>query len=134
MGQMTHAVMYGVSEPRLPKGKSWYGDSVEVNGEWKYRNGLLEDFKPGRGPRPDTPSGDSEDHVVGFWVAVGASGERGVPDLGRGFPLDDFLSVKAYRKSYDRAKKAWAKFALFCRAQGVKLPKPRLWLVETEVA
>lgn len=125
MGQMTYAVIYGVDAGEAPETleEGWYS--------------LLEKYKSGNGPRPTTPSGDTENHdVVGFWVAVGASGKDDVPHLGMGFPLDGFLSVPGYKKSYERAKKAWNKFALWAEREGYRemFDNPKLWLVQTEVA
>ncbi|MGK3981355.1 hypothetical protein WMF38_57690 [Sorangium sp. So ce118] len=108
MGQMTHAVMLGVNAGEAPESlgdEGWYA--------------LLERYKAGNGPRPDRPHGDTDDYnVIGFWLAVGASGEDGCPDLDKGFPLVGFLDVPQYRKAYERAQKGWDKFAKWAAKQG----------------
>lgn len=121
MGQMTHAVMYGVKK-NPPKGlaEGWYS--------------LISQYKPDSGPRPDTPHGDGDWNFLGFWVAAGDDGVDGCPYLSEPFALDDFANVKAYKAATARAVKAWAKFAAWCEDRGTKLPAPRLYLVETEVA
>ena len=109
MGQMTYAVMLGVDAGEAPESfgdDGWYA--------------LLDQYTA-RGPAPRRPYGDTDNRdLIGFWVAVGASGEEGCPDLDIGFPLDGFLAVPEYKKSHRRAQKAWVKFAA--------------WLVQTEVA
>ena len=96
---------------------------------------LLLLYKSGKGPKPDRPCGDTDTYnLIGFWVAVGASGEAGCPDLDKSFPLDDFLTVPEYKKAYERARAAWEKFAPWAEARGHKFGEPRLWLVQTEVA
>ncbi len=124
MGQMTHAVIYGCMQnppEETPYGEGWFE--------------FIDDFPAGRGPRPGTPSGDYEgDEIVGFWVAVGESGEDRCPSLDEPFALDGFRDVKAYAKSLTRAEKAWEKFAAWCAKRKITLGPPRLWLVQTEVA
>ena len=130
MGQMTHAVMLGAPMVKPPKGKTWWGDSKEVGGEYVYEDGLLDMFKSGRGPKPET---DENANVIGFFVACGASGKSGVPDLKGPIDLARFEKAKPYAKAIAKARKAWERFAVFCQKQGVKLEKPRFFLVETEV-
>lgn len=143
MGQMTYAVLYGVKmkAPKHLGEDRWYA--------------LIERYKQRKGAKglePAHPCGDDDFDGIGFWCAVGASGEDGVPDLA-GFPLDDFAGAsKAHKRSLDKAKEAWAEFATWCSkeqsgtyARGTKweqawtqppiaFPEPRLYLVQTEVA
>lgn len=124
MGQMTMAVMLAVDAGEPPESlgdDGWYC--------------LLEKYNPGDGPTPAQPYGDDDDkYLIGFWIAVGASGEDGCPDLSASVPLDDFLGVPEYKKSHGRAKKAWKKFAAWAASQGHTFSEPRVWLVQTEVA
>ncbi len=125
MGQMTMAVMLAVDAGEAPESMDdgWYD--------------LLGAYKAGRGPKPATPTGDADmPDLIGFWVAVGASGEDGYPYLDQSFPLNlaGFLTVPEYKKAYDRAQKAWTKFAAWAEKKGHKFGEPRLWLVQTEVA
>ncbi len=123
MGRMTHAVILGVDASR-------YAKSLGEDG-WST---ILDKYKAGRGPRPDHPGGDTKNYdVIGFWVAVGASGEEGCPDLDEGFPLERFLDVPKYRKAHDRARKAWEKFKPWAETKGFDFGEPRLWFVTTEV-
>ncbi len=122
MGQMTLAVIYGCDQtPPDTLEEGWYS--------------LIDKYNHGVGPQPDTPHGDGNHDIIGFWVAVGASGEDGVPDLDEDFPLDGLLTVLKYNQAYRRAVKAWAKFAAWAeKKRGIKLDSPRLWLAQTEVA
>jgi hypothetical protein len=124
MGQMTHAVILGVDA-------SGHAASLGDGGLYD----LLDKYKAGRGPRPDHPHGDTKNYdVIGFWVAVGASGKDGVPDLDTGFQLDGFLDVPEYREAHQRARAAWATFRPWAAKRGFVFGTPRLWLVQTEVA
>jgi hypothetical protein len=131
MGQMTFALMLGTPLPKAPKGKTWWGDSEEVGGKWVYRAGLLELHEAGRGQRPRT---DENSEIVGFFVAAGASGMDGLPRLEGPIGLASAKRMKRYAASYKKAAAAWVSFARFCSAQGVRLGRPSLYLVETEVA
>ena len=136
MGQMTHAVFFGVRmAPPDEFEDGWYT--------------LIDAYK--RRPHaskfaPSTPYSD-DFQGVGFWCAVGASGKDGVPYLSA-FPLDDFGSASPeYEAALNRAKEEWVRFATWCAeprkggrgerawsTPAVQLGEPRLWLVETEVA
>lgn len=127
MGQMTYAVMYGCKqEPPPPKP----GEEDSYEGWYDVINA----YKPGPGLRPDTPCGDGDHDMIGFWVAVGASGEDDCPDLDTDFPLDGFANMKAYAKAHRRAVKAWERFSAWCAKKRIKVGAARLWLVQTEVA
>lgn len=124
MGQMMNAVMFAVDAGKAPKslgGDGWYS--------------LLCRYEAGRGRVPEEHVGDADNRtLIGFWVAVGASGEDGCPDLDMSFPLDGFLDVYEYRKAHEKALKAWEKFRPWAASQGFEFGEPRLWLVQTEVA
>lgn len=118
MGQMTFALMYGCNQtPPDILEEGWHS--------------LCERYDAGKGPEPTTPHGDGDHDIIGFWVAVGASGEDGVPDL-ETVALDEVASV--YKKSHARAVKAWQRFATWTETQGITMGTPKLHLVETEVA
>ena len=141
MGQMTYGVLYGVNEepPALDGEEGWY-EVLSRYGTWESRE---------KDAGPDCAHGDGRDsfHGIGFWVAVGGSGHRHAPYLESG-PLDDFGSAsKEYKTALAKAKKRWEKFAAWCakphsggegdrawKLPAIKLPAPRLWLVQTEVA
>jgi hypothetical protein len=124
MGQMTMAVMLAVDAGDAPEGlgeEGWYE--------------LLSEYKVGKGPKPDCPCGDTDNwNLIGFWIAVGASGEDGCPGLDKSFPIDGFLAVPEYKKAHERAAKAWEKFSAWAATKGHKFGEPRIWLVQTEVA
>jgi hypothetical protein len=123
--------MLGAPLPKPPKGKTWWGDSELVGAKWVHEDGLFEVYKPGRGAEPKT---DENSKIVGFFVAVGASGKRGIPYLEGPIDLALAKSDQRYHDAYMRACAAWEKFAAFCQEHEVTLEAPRLWLVETEVA
>ena len=125
MGQMTFAVMYGSDRtPPESLDEGWYS--------------LIEQYRPGRGLAPDRPHGDGQPEIVGFWVAVGASGKKGVPDLDTNFLLDGYpglAAVAKYRQAHARAFRAWERFAKWAKKKhGIDFGLPHLWLVQTEVA
>jgi hypothetical protein len=132
MGQMAHALMIGAAAPKMPKGKMWYGDAKQVGENWVYEHGLFDEYKPGRGGM--RPSFDEDGRTLGFFVAVGGSGESGVPYLEG--PIDIMLAEQStrYKRSCARARREWARFSTFCAAHGVALPEARLYLVQTETA
>ena len=138
MGQMTYAVMYG-AEMASPK-------SLGDDGWWT----MIDQYRQRDGAdtsKPAYPHGDTDFEGIGFWCAVGASGERGVPDLA-GFPLDDFGGGSPeHAEALNRAKESWVRFSTWCaephsggkgksawKTPAINLPAPRLYLVQTEVA
>lgn len=130
MGQMTSAIMLGVDAGEAPE---TYEDEGWDELFYKYEKAAK--IKPFSGVGPAKPSGDTDNYnVLGFWVAVGASGKQGCPSLCRSFPLDGFLAVPEYRKAHASAQKRWAKFAAWAKTQGHDFGEPCLWLVMTEVA
>jgi hypothetical protein len=120
MGQMAHAVIYGVHmAPPATLEEGWWT--------------LIERYERRGGLKPVRPCGDGSADYIGFWCAVGGSGEWGYPFLDD-FPLNAFRTQKAYKEAHRRAVEAWEKFARWCLKQGISLPAPRLYLVQTEVA
>lgn len=131
LSKTTFALMLGAKMPELPTGKRWYGDSDLVDGKWRYVPGLLEVYDSRSGIEPHT---DDSYEIVGFFVAVGASGKRGAPRLSG--PLDiALIEMDArYADACKRARAAWEMFAAFCADHNVMLPEPRMYLVQTDVA
>lgn len=130
MGQMTVGVMLGVAKPKLPAGKFWF-DGVRDRG---YKLGLLSAYPAGSSAEPQC---DEQSRVVGILLAVGGSGERGCVDLLEGdepVALSDFAKTVPYKAAVTKARKAFDRFARWCRTRhGVKLGRPKLWLVAAEV-
>jgi len=107
------------------------GTKMEEDPPERFADGWYS-YKAGKsGPRPDM---NENADVIGFWIAVGASGECGVPCLDEDFQLDEMAMVPDYAKRITACESAWPKFADHARANGVALGPPRLWLVQTEVA
>lgn len=147
MGQMTVGIMLGIE---VPEGLRLRGDTRDESTE---EDGILENWEEecelrmralaakigceswevGHRfiPREETV-GDRT--LLGFWVAVGAEGERGVPRLGGAMPLDPMVVRERYAKSHKRAVRRWQRFAKWLRGRFVSLPAARLWIAETEVA
>lgn len=124
MGQMTHAVMFAVDAGPAPKKLGEDG--------W---HALLSRYRSEKHPAPSSPTGDTQNpDLIGFWVAVGASGKKDCPSLDKGFRLHGFCNVPAYRTAFRRAFRAWGHFAKWAATQGYTFDAPELWLVETEVA
>ena len=131
MGTTTFAMMLGAKMPELPTGKRWYGDSELVDGKWKFVPGLLGVYDSNGGIEPHTDDGYE---IVGFFVAVGASGKRGAPRLCGPIDLNQFEMDARYADACKRARAAWETFAAFCAEHDVMLPEPRMYLVQTDVA
>lgn len=129
---MTYAVMLGCEMPSAPTGKAWTeGECDETSEEYAEVPWIFEKFKWGRGPKLDA---DEANGVLGLFVACGASGKDGVPDLEVPFALDVFEKAKPYVKVCATARKQWERLTDFAAKQGTTLPEPRLFLVEAEVA
>lgn len=107
MGQTTYALLYGCKMRKPPKA---LGDE----GWWT----LAAQYSPKHEERPEVDYSDEHrTHFLGFFVAVGASGKDGVPDLGS-FPLDD--APKTYKAAYSRAVNAFVDFARWAHeAKGI---------------
>ncbi len=142
MGQTTFALMYGIERP---SDVDFFGEGGDSGlwGEWRTacadRINAYEAKHPHRSY--EDPWGDdvyvparpyeSTLDLVGFYVAVGASGEAGVPDL-KGCALGNVRA--AYPEAYKAARRRWRRFAKWAAAKGIALPKARMYLTETEVA
>jgi len=74
---------------------------------------------------------DDELCLIGFWVAVGGSGQKGIPYLSS-FPLT--RPYERYGDAIDLVKERWRIFAAWCAEQGHVLGEPELFLMETETA
>jgi hypothetical protein len=151
MGQMTYGLLYGVE---VPKGLDLHGDDdLYDDDELDESGGVfgraeahfkteIESYNkdnPSKGRRdargadlyvPDTNS-EGKTHCMGFWVAIGATGKRGAPELS-----DLILSrpEETYGLEITAAKERWDRFAAWAKAEGIELPDAELRLVETEVA
>jgi hypothetical protein len=84
---MTYAIMLGhMAEPPEMLDEGWYS--------------LTSKYDPSaREPRPDTPCGDGDHRVIGYWIAVGASGERGALDMPNAIQLDRLESEEPYAEA-----------------------------------
>lgn len=138
MGQMTFGLFYGVQAAAVP---------LRVNLEW-----LLDDYRAAKSDAilslaesegcdlwtasrrlvPDWETG-SDPAFLGFFVAAGASGKEGVPQL-KPFRLSSIDENEEYTQAMHSAKSAWSLFLQWCVSRGIMLPEPELWLTETEVA
>lgn len=78
---------------------------------------------------------DAEEELIGFWVAAGASGKNGLPTLGL-IPVNAkrLCAREPYATAYRNAVERWDRFAAWAATQGVKLPRAKLWVTQTEVA
>jgi hypothetical protein len=139
---MTYALLYGVEHP---EGADLFGEDGDEGliGKWedacadridrfetKHPQGSWRDPDGRDVYVPDSPY-ESTIPLIGFYVAVGASGKAGVPGL-EGFAL---TGAKAkYADAYKAARRRWRRFTKWCATQGIIMPKARLYLTETEVA
>lgn len=145
MGQMTTGIMLGIE---VPKGLVLCAEDREDESD---EDGVLENWAEECAPRvealaaklgcapwqvehryvPDTEC-DGGRYLVGFWVAVGASGREGVPSLEGAFPIDGVR--QRFPKAHARAVRRWQRFARWLRGRGFITPDAQLWLTTTEVA
>ena len=119
MGQMTFGIMYGVqAEPPEEFEDGWYDLTDKYKAE-----------------APVSPSGDGPRDFLGYWVAVGGSGEDGIPHLAdRRFALQKFTETKPYDRAFLKAVRQWGKFVVWAKKKGYTFPEPQLYLLETETA
>ena len=110
MGQLTYGILVGT---RAPEGVDLYE--------------LAETVKP-----PCLPAFPPDSRLVGFWVAVGASGKKGVPYLGE-VRLGHVDATEPYAKACSEARRQWMEYARWAREQGVEIGGGELWLAEAEV-
>ena len=128
MGQMTLGIMWGVQRP---KGLHLYDDNAEDGGvaEEYARHDRRKITEAG------IPDDDEDRTVIGMWVAVGASGKRGIPSLNAPVALDALATTKPYAAALPKAQERWARFAKWLHEErAILLPEPRLWLVPVEIA
>ena len=153
MGQITIGILFGV---QAPEGVELYSDDSESGllERWYDRNAAAIAARrqwidrrcmsvPGTMPWqfesgeqrivPDLET-ETETPMLGFWVAAGASGKSGLPYLGAAVPLSAIRTTEPYARAYRNARRRWWRFVRWARTQGVELPRPRLWITQTEVA
>lgn len=154
MGQTTIGILFGVQEP---EGVELYSDDGESGllERWQAENiaaiiarrrwideqcmdrpGTMPyEFESGEArivPDLETETGTP---MLGFWVAAGASGKDGLPNLlNLPVPLAALRTTEPYARAYRNARRRWWRFVRWARTQGVELPRPRLWITGTEVA
>jgi hypothetical protein len=142
MGQNTYALMFGVEECDEIDWSGEDGDSgiigewgkvcAEKIKAWEKRHPRKSWSDPyGRNVYVPATTYEADPAIVGFYIAVGASGKAGVPNL-EGCAVGN---VKGrYPEAYKAARRRWRRFAKWATAKGVALPKARIYLTETEVA
>lgn len=137
MGQNTYALMFGVEDgPEV----DWAGE--EIIGEWgKVCADKIKAWEKrhphkswrdpyGRDVYVPATTYEADPPLVGFYIAVGASGKAGIPNL-EGCAIGD---VKAhYADAYKAARRRWRRFAKWATAKGIALPKARIFLTEAEI-
>ena len=145
MGQWTKAIMLGV---KRPDGLNFRDD--DGNGladRWATEcaadvNAACEALKAERGHAYEwdvehhfVPSEDDGFTAIGMWIACGASGRDGVPELAdEAVAVDEIETTEPYAARIREMRPRWDAFAAWAVTQGVTLPPPKLWLVTTEVA
>lgn len=165
MGQTTMGILWGVT---VPKGIVLMDDDtdngvldhfdracVELIDAHDAKRGAWVKAKPGRMPWhrvsgrdryvPDWPP---DVNVVGFWIAAGASGKDGLPDLME-WQRPGYIPVEMTRAgvravfptAYRNARARWRRFRVWCDAnrnvpgaEHFAQTAPSLWLLPTEVA
>jgi hypothetical protein len=110
--QLTYALSVGINDQEIP---GWDWEKIET-----YRD-------------PPRHEHESDVPCIGYRIAVGGSGEIGLPRL-TPFPIKDFALQKQFAASAARAWKRWSQFAAWCGMHGIDLPAAAVWLVECEVA
>lgn len=132
MGQMTYALMFGCELPEAPTGKCWFGDVDDETGEWQ--DGLIDIFNHDIEARADEVDTDENNELVGFLVAIGASGCDGIPCLEGPLDLSKLDEDERYKAAGIKAAANWFKFEAFCKNNGATFGMSSLYLVEIEVA
>lgn len=138
MGQGTHGLLYGA---RVPEGVILRDDDVD---EGDNSRGLLDQWEEQRGGDELPYRVGIVDHcewdygdgtsLIGIYIAVGASGIRGVPDLDASVRVDRVDEEEAYADRLVWAREEWGRFADWYADKGSGLDAPGLWLVGLEVA
>lgn len=145
MGQWTKALMLGVKRPEGLNFRDDDGDGIADR--WAIEceaeiNAACEALKAERGhayrwdvERHFVPGEDDRFTVIGMWLAIGASGREGVPELAdEAVAVDEIETMEPYASRLREMRPRWDAFAAWAATQGVMLPPPKLWLVTTEVA
>ncbi len=131
MGQGTHGLLYGSP---VPEGVDFSDGSLSLIDRWMLaRKGDTLGYQQGIVDHCEWDYGDGT-KLVGVYIAVGASGVRGVPDLDATVRVDRVDKEEAYADRIAWACAEWEAFAEWCAAEGIELDAPGLWLVGMEVA
>lgn len=118
MGQMTTAIMYAVEQvPPSDFEEGWYT--------------LIEEYKEKRCRLH--AAGEDSGRLLGFYVAVGASGEEGVPVL-VDCQLSNIAEAASYAPRIALVVKERDGVDKLARKMGVELGPWLLWIVQVEVA
>jgi hypothetical protein len=130
MGQMTVGILYGCVAPPMENDADGEG-LYDLVDRWEKAKGIKPFDANKAKVRVETEGGKD---LIGVWVAVGGSGEDGVPYfVEQAMELGDVSYRFATR--IKTAEKLWHRFADWAaKAEGIKLPLPRLWLTPCEVA
>lgn len=137
MGQGTHGLLFGVRAPE--------GVVMEADCDLGEMPGRLDRYRAQReGPTLRWREGVSSEradyagdgaHLVGVWIAVGASGIDGVPDLDTTVSLSAIGTTEPYAARLAWAREEWRRFSEWCAGEhGDDFGAPDLWLTTLEVA
>lgn len=142
MGQSTYGIMYGV---RRPAGIDMYGEDGYggIVGQWRDHCAAEIEAYDREHPRKSWRDPEGEDlwipqdpyeglDIVGFYVAVGASGKPGIPDLGSGFAFGEVAD--AIPEGHKQAVMRWQRFADWAATMGIVFDPAQLFLTACEVA
>jgi len=129
MGQATYGILYG---EEIPEDRQDF--IADLIGEWEEKNYATCEH---RGSEDKIPFLECENAnqrcYIGFFVAIGASGIRGLPRL-----ENCLLSgaQEKYSAAVESAKQRWNKFTDWAVGRGALSLhcSGQLWLIETEVA
>ncbi len=117
MGQMTMGLLWGCV---VPEGMDLHGDDGPGDGLLrKWEKACAKQIKAvkkedlARYERAETrfvPDTEFTDvSMVGFWIAAGASGKSGCPDLGGSVPVDEIATTEPYKEALDLARRQLAR-------------------------
>lgn len=131
MGQQALGILYGCECPALPNDSGSEEPDYDLIDRWEKSQKIDYSSRDRQRLRIEHEGGK---RLIGVWVAVGGSGEDGVPYLAdQCMPLDQIED--AFGKQTKAAKKLWDKFAVWCaKKEAVAMPKAKLWLTPCEVA
>ena len=130
MGQRAIGLLYGVEAPKLPVTEDAPEPLEDLVDRWAKAKGIPW-CRTGQCIRVESEGGTD---LLGVWVAVGGSGEDGVPYFLDNCVRMDKVAV-VFAKSITKAKKLWDRFAAHVqRKEGITLPPAALWLTTCETA